>query len=192
MANRNQLNQKFVCALQFVTLLFVLLLPKELWAQDLGDDEKSTIVHKNPVLDALDLRTFQSENGENSSADNAAEKPTTKSEKTSATKTSSNDKGALLVGSKKVSGSITTQNGFRVQIYNGTDKKLALKIKAEFNKRYLDMRSYLVYNAPNFKINVGDFPDKKSAQKFAKQIQAIIATAIVVPSEVTIKNIVVE
>jgi hypothetical protein len=188
----NQFTQKCVRGLQFVTLLFVLLLPVKLLAQDLGDDERSTIVYKNPVLDALDLRTYQDETSDNSVVDNAVEKPTTKTERTSATTTSPNDKGALLVGSKKVSGSITTQNGFRVQIYNGTDKKLALKIKAEFNRRYLDMRSYLVYNAPNFKINVGDFPDKKSAQKFAKQIQAIIATAIVVPSEVTIKNIVVE
>jgi hypothetical protein len=95
----------------------------------------------------------------------------------------------LNVGKKTVTGSISTRNGFRVQIYNGSDRNMALKIKGEFSKRFPSYRSYLSYNVPNFKIKVGDFSDKKEAARFLKLIIPFLPSASIVPDIVTIKNI---
>jgi hypothetical protein len=98
----------------------------------------------------------------------------------------------IKAGNKTVTGSITQVQGFRVMIYNGPDRVLAMKIKSEFNKRYPTMRSYMSYNVPNFKIKVGDFADRKDANKFLKMVQLIVPAAVVMPDVVTVKNIIIQ
>jgi SPOR domain len=98
---------------------------------------------------------------------------------------------AIQAGKKTVTGSITQRQGFRVQIYNGADRAVAMKIKTEFNRAYPGMRSYMNYSIPNFKIKVGDFETKKEATSFLNKIKAIVPNAFIVPDVVTVKNIIV-
>jgi hypothetical protein len=98
----------------------------------------------------------------------------------------------IKAGNKTVTGSILQVPGFRVMIYNGPDRAMATKIKTEFNKRFPTMRSYMNYNVPNYKIKVGDFTDRKDANKFLKSVQAIIPSAVVLPDIVTQKNIIIQ
>jgi hypothetical protein len=98
----------------------------------------------------------------------------------------------IKAGNKTVTGSIQNKPGFRVQIYNGNNRAMANQAKALFNKNYPNMHSYLKYTAPNYKVNVGDFEDKKDANAFLKKIIAYSPTACVIPETVTIKNIIVK
>ncbi len=95
----------------------------------------------------------------------------------------------INVGKKTVTGSIGTSKGFRLLIFNGADRNLALKIKTEFARRFPSYHSYMSYNTPNFKIKVGDFTDKKEANKFMKLIIPFLPSASIVPDIVTVKNI---
>ncbi len=98
----------------------------------------------------------------------------------------------IQAGKRVVTGSIIQRPGYRVMIYNGPDRVLAMRIKTEFNRKFPAIRSYMSYNVPNFKIKVGDFADKKDAQKFLKPIQAFLPAATLIPDVVTVKNIVIQ
>jgi hypothetical protein len=95
----------------------------------------------------------------------------------------------IYVGNKMVTGSINSAQGFRICIYNGSNREEAMAAKLKFMKKYPGMRSYMSYNTPYYKIKVGDFDDKKVVQKALKDITKTFAAAFVVPDAVTVKNI---
>jgi hypothetical protein len=146
------------------------------------DSTQSVVVFKDSRLDALDKRPEAMQ----LLADNAAKK----------TEVVEKDNTPILTeihaGKKLVTGSILQKQGFRVQIYNGTDKVLAMKVKTEFTKAFPGMRSYYNYSVPNYKIKAGDFENKKDATAFLNRIKTIIPGAFIVPDVVTVKNIIVK
>lgn len=73
--------------------------------------------------------------------------------------------------------------GYRVQIYfgSGSDaKSIANKIRSELNNQFPDMDSYLLYEAPYFKVRVGDFRNRNEAYKAFKLLQESYPSAFVV------------
>jgi hypothetical protein len=73
--------------------------------------------------------------------------------------------------------------GFRVQVYfgSGTDaKSMANKIRAELNNKFPDMSSYLIYEAPYFKVRIGDYRNRNEAYKAFKMVQENYPGAFIV------------
>ena len=54
--------------------------------------------------------------------------------------------------------------GYRIQLFYGPRSE-ALEYQAEFLKLYLEIDCYLVYDAPYFKVRIGDFRDKYAARR---------------------------
>jgi hypothetical protein len=79
--------------------------------------------------------------------------------------------------------------GFRVQIYNGNDRKKASQIKLDFMKMFPGIRSYLVYNNPQFRIRVGDFRSRKEALDLYNKLSARFNPSMVVPDVVNINTV---
>jgi hypothetical protein len=74
-------------------------------------------------------------------------------------------------------------DGFRVQIYTDSGNRSKLRtdrMKAEFDNRYPDVKSYISYNEPYFKIRVGDFRTRLEAQRFLNQIASTYLFASIV------------
>ncbi len=92
-------------------------------------------------------------------------------------------------GKKTVTGSIYTQKGFRVVIYNGSDRTKALETKNAFSRAFPGTPSYMSYNVPSYKIKVGNFDDRADATKFMRRVSAAFPSCFIVPDIVTIKNI---
>lgn len=92
-------------------------------------------------------------------------------------------------GKKKVTGSIYTTKGFRIIIYNGPDRALAMKAKNNFSKAFADYRSYMSYNVPSYKIKVGDFEERKDASEFLRKVSRMFPSSFIVPDIITVKNI---
>lgn len=92
-------------------------------------------------------------------------------------------------GKKTVTGSIYTQKGFRVVIYNGSDRAKALETKNAFSRAFPGTPSYMSYNVPSYKIKVGNFEDRADAGKFMRRVSAAFPSCFIVPDIVTIKNI---
>ncbi len=88
-----------------------------------------------------------------------------------------------------IKGSIHSQRGFRVQIYNGNDRTVAQQRKVDFIRRYPNIRSYLSYIAPTFRLKVGDFKTRAAAYELYNQINDIYTPCMVVPDIVEINTL---
>ena len=74
--------------------------------------------------------------------------------------------------------------GYRIQIFFGSDRTDANKIKAEFSERFPEVEVYIAYESPNFKIRAGNFRNKIEAQKLLHQIKAKYDGAFIVPDKI--------
>ncbi len=73
--------------------------------------------------------------------------------------------------------------GFRVQIYTASgnrSKLLTDRVKAEFDAKHPGVRSYITYDAPYYRLRVGDFRNRFEAQQFLRKISSDYIYAIVV------------
>ena len=60
-------------------------------------------------------------------------------------------------------------NGYRVQIFFGKRDE-ALEQKARFRETHPDVRAYISYLAPNFRLRVGDFRTRMEGEKLKQSI----------------------
>lgn len=92
-------------------------------------------------------------------------------------------------GYKGLKGSIRSTRGFRVQIYNGNDRIVAQQRKVDFIRRYPNIRSYMSYIAPSYRVKVGDFKTRAEAYKLYQQISSLYTPSMVVPDIVEINTL---
>ncbi|MGL6266467.1 MAG: SPOR domain-containing protein [Chitinophagaceae bacterium] len=81
-----------------------------------------------------------------------------------------------------------TGNGFRVLVINTNDRNKAMEVKSRMMTEFPDHKTYLVYQSPYFKIQVGNFRERKEADVLLKKIIRYYPTGvIVVPATVEYK-----
>lgn len=78
--------------------------------------------------------------------------------------------------------------GFRVQIYNGNDRKKASQAKVDFMRQFPGVRSYLVYNNPQFRVRVGDFTSRKGAMDLYNKVSGTFNPCMIVPDLVNVNT----
>ncbi|MBI3510380.1 MAG: SPOR domain-containing protein [Bacteroidetes bacterium] len=94
-------------------------------------------------------------------------------------------KSKVVVDKQIEINSKSKEKGYRVQIYFGADKAKANEEKAKFLGQYdKDIHAYEIYEAPNFKIRVGDFRTKLEAYAFLKKIKNEFPSAFIVESDI--------
>lgn len=69
--------------------------------------------------------------------------------------------------------------GYRVQIYSGSDREAAKAVKVSFMKRFPAIRSYISYEAPYYKIRVGDFKSRKDALELSRHLSKTYPASVV-------------
>ena len=94
-------------------------------------------------------------------------------------KTTSSDEVKSLI-TKKRNFNKTYGFGYRIQLYNGNEQQ-ARKFKARFNVEFPGNFSKLVYNAPEWKVHVGNYKTKLEADKDLIQFKEKFSGIIVVP-----------
>jgi hypothetical protein len=78
--------------------------------------------------------------------------------------------------------------GYRVMVINTNDRVKALEVKSRMMTEYPDHKSYLVYQSPYFKIQVGNFKTRQEAEDLRKRIMRLYPTGVmVVPATVEYK-----
>jgi hypothetical protein len=65
---------------------------------------------------------------------------------------------------------IRNQQGFRVQVISTNKRTEANDIKARVMQLYPDYRTYLDYQAPYFKVRIGDFKTREEATDLREKI----------------------
>ncbi|MDB5136779.1 MAG: hypothetical protein JWP37_3382 [Mucilaginibacter sp.] len=62
-------------------------------------------------------------------------------------------------------------NGYRVQIFTGPNRKDAYSAQAKFMEEFPDIRTYVIYSEPNFKVRAGDFRTRMEAEKMEDELK---------------------
>ncbi|MFO7922784.1 MAG: SPOR domain-containing protein [Bacteroidales bacterium] len=65
--------------------------------------------------------------------------------------------------------------GYRIRIFSESGQRArtsATDVRAKFFNKYPDIETYLVYDAPNFKVYVGDYRTRSEALKIQKKISS--------------------
>jgi hypothetical protein len=88
----------------------------------------------------------------------------------------------------------STIKGFRVQIYSGSNRIDANKVKADFLDSYVDEKIYFDYKQPYYKVRVGDYRNKVEAQKMYQTLllDPKFKGVLIVPDEINYPELKIE
>jgi len=90
-------------------------------------------------------------------------------------------KTAVTVGG---GGEESSSRGYRVQIFFGSSRQAAYSAQAKFNEEYPELRTYISYSEPNFKVRAGDFRTRLEAQKLVQEIRQMFTSLFIIPEKI--------
>jgi hypothetical protein len=82
----------------------------------------------------------------------------------------------LLVKKQAQINEETTRNarrnvpGYRLQVINTSDRNAAISAKTKIYQLYPDLKAYLYYQAPYFRLRVGNFKEPEDADSYRKSL----------------------
>jgi septal ring-binding cell division protein DamX len=68
--------------------------------------------------------------------------------------------------------------GYRLQLLSSNDRNQAFKLKYALMNKFPEHKSYVVYQAPYFKVRIGNFMKKEEAEKARKQLAKNFSSGI--------------
>lgn len=68
--------------------------------------------------------------------------------------------------------------GYRLQLLSTNNRNQAFKLKYDLLTNYPDHKAYVTYQAPYFKVRLGNFLKKEEAEKMRKQISKNFPTGV--------------
>lgn len=78
------------------------------------------------------------------------------------------------------------RQGYRVMVLNTNDRALAYKTKGQLLSQYPDLQVYMSYQAPFFKLKMGDFTDKPDAENLRKELSKTMPKGVFLVRETVI------
>src|SRR5690349_2684696 len=60
--------------------------------------------------------------------------------------------------------------GFRLQVINSADRNKALEAKSKVYQLYPELKAYLLYQAPYYRLKVGNFKTRQEASDYQKSL----------------------
>ena len=85
-----------------------------------------------------------------------------------------------------------TVEGYRVQIYfasGNNSRKMVNDVRTKFLIKYPNTGAYEIWQAPNFKVRVGDYRTKLEAYKFYKEIKSDFPSSFIVKDNITLPKL---
>ena len=82
--------------------------------------------------------------------------------------------------------------GFRIQIFMDAGNQARLntqRSRAEFEAKHPEVRAYIVYEEPNFKLRVGDFRTRLDARRYLEKIKGEYPAAYIVVSQINFPDL---
>lgn len=90
---------------------------------------------------------------------------------------------SLITNCQRSNYNQTQLDGFRVQIYSGSgikSKDEAASAQARFLKAFPDKKAYIIYNAPFWRVRVGDFRSRSEAMKMLNTVKPTFSGSYIV------------
>ena len=95
----------------------------------------------------------------------------------------SNGLDSLIQKQRKSNENQTTLDGFRIQIYSGSGvsaKAEAQAAEKKFSEMYPKEKVYVIYNAPFWRVRVGDFRYRSEAMGLLKRLSVVFTGSYMV------------
>jgi hypothetical protein len=81
-----------------------------------------------------------------------------------------------------------TASGYRILVVNTNDRQKAMDVKSTLMRHFPDHKTYLIYQSPHFKVQIGNFRKREEAEQLRKQVNKLYPTGvIVIPSTIEVK-----
>ncbi|MFT3825036.1 MAG: SPOR domain-containing protein [Chitinophagaceae bacterium] len=74
--------------------------------------------------------------------------------------------------------------GFRILVINTNDRNKAMNAKSKIYQEMPDLKVYLTYQAPFYKLKVGNYKDREEAEQALPSIQRIFSSGVYVVMDV--------
>lgn len=84
--------------------------------------------------------------------------------------------------------SIKYANGYRIQLYVGSERKLVDEAKVYIYQNYPNLNLYLTFSLPIYKLKIGDFITKNDAERLLNQLKGPFPDAITIPERIDVKK----
>jgi len=85
---------------------------------------------------------------------------------------------------------ITTRNsrrsaqGYRIQVISTNNRTKAMEAKTKIYQRFPELKAYLMYQSPFFKLKVGNFMEREEAESYLRDILQLFPTGIYVVRDI--------
>jgi hypothetical protein len=76
--------------------------------------------------------------------------------------------------------------GYRVQIFSGSNRKDAYSAQARLQDQYPELRTYIIYSEPNFKVRAGDFKTRLEAQKLMQELRSSFSSLFIISEKINL------
>ncbi|HEX6334074.1 MAG TPA: SPOR domain-containing protein [Flavisolibacter sp.] len=84
--------------------------------------------------------------------------------------------------------SARTMRGYRLLVINTNKRAEAIDAKTKVYKFYPELKSYLVYQTPYFKLKAGNFRTREEAEKYRLLMQAVFPKGVfIIPDTIEIR-----
>ena len=70
--------------------------------------------------------------------------------------------------------------GYRIQVANSTDRNKVFAAKTKIYQQFPDLKPYVIYQPPNYKLRVGNFRTQAEAEDFEKQLAPLFPSGLYV------------
>lgn len=84
----------------------------------------------------------------------------------------------------KAPGSGISAYGFRVQFFSGANRKDAFNAQNRFQRMHPELRTYISYKEPNFKVKGGDFRTRLEATKLVEELKGMFSPLFIISERI--------
>lgn len=81
----------------------------------------------------------------------------------------------------------SSAQGFRIQVINTNDRNKAIAVKTKVYELYPDLKAYLLYQAPYFRLRVGNFKTQDEATAYQKKLAKQFDNTLIVRDIIEVK-----
>ena len=77
-----------------------------------------------------------------------------------------------------------TGKGFRLLVINTTKRDDAIAAKAKVYTNFPELKAYLLYQSPYYKLKVGNFKDRKEAEEYQKRMKYYFPSGVFIMNDI--------
>jgi hypothetical protein len=77
--------------------------------------------------------------------------------------------------------------GFRIQVINSSDRNKVFAVKTKVYQQYPELKPYLMYQPPNYKLKLGNFRTAEEAQPYLDQLTKLFPGVYIIHDIIEVK-----